>query len=292
MDATLPEPADFQVHQYTTTPSGSRAYDASGNTLVLDGGTPGERVLLHDYRGQVVSASSGGSLSSYCHDGLGRYVCRAGIPLRRSVWGPHGEIEEHEGSTARFGYISWSPGSVARIDERTDVDGDGSLDSYWLHRDEQDNVIAVTDASGAVVERYSYDDFGAPHVTDAGGTPLGNSAIGNPFLYRAARYEPATRLYGPAAYDPDTGRPVSGGESSLENPLRAAGPTCAPVSTGGEPSGSFLPTAGFGCWLGSSSWTGTCCTASCWLCTLFGEPCCSDVRAACLANGLNVVFTN
>lgn len=37
MDATLPQPADFQMNQYSLTPFGSRTYDLNGNQISVNG---------------------------------------------------------------------------------------------------------------------------------------------------------------------------------------------------------------------------------------------------------------
>ncbi len=51
---------------------------------------------------------------------------------------------------------------------RRDVDGNGSLEEYFYHADDQFNIVAVTNASGAVVERYEYGPFGEPTILDPG----------------------------------------------------------------------------------------------------------------------------
>jgi YD repeat-containing protein len=90
------------------------------------------------------------------------------------------------------------------------VDENGVLDTYTYHTDEQGNVRALTDPSGAVVERYAYDDWGNPSFFTGAGAPLPSSTAGNFFLYRGMLWEPPTQLYriGASAYDPHIGRPI------------------------------------------------------------------------------------
>lgn len=45
-----------------------------------------------------------------------------------------------------------------------------SLGTYYLHRDHRYSVSAVTDSSGAVVERYTYDAYGKVTVRNADGS--------------------------------------------------------------------------------------------------------------------------
>jgi hypothetical protein len=40
--------------------------------------------------------------------------------------------------------------------------------------------MVVTDATGTVVERYDYDDYGNPHFYNASGTEITQSAIDKP----------------------------------------------------------------------------------------------------------------
>ena len=65
--------------------------------------------------------------------------------------------------------------------------------------------MLLTDATGALVERYRYDPFRQPAITTPGGTPLSRSAFGNPFLYTGARWtdgfgllDRRARVYAPA----------------------------------------------------------------------------------------------
>ena len=53
------------------------------------------------------------------------------------------------------------------------------------------NVMALTDSSGAVVEKVKYDPYGQPTVSQVGQAP----ATGNPFLFQGQRYCPETGLY-------------------------------------------------------------------------------------------------
>jgi RHS repeat-associated protein len=52
---------------------------------------------------------------------------------------------------------------------------------YFHHADSLGSVMAVTNAAGAVVTRYEYQDFGEPSFS--------GSSIGNPYLFAGARYD-------------------------------------------------------------------------------------------------------
>ena len=69
---------------------------------------------------------------------------------------------------------------------------------YWLQTDDAGNTLALTDATGAVVERYDYDDYGEVQFLNPAGAPIPGatqSAAGNPYLFRGLRYEPEPRFF-------------------------------------------------------------------------------------------------
>ncbi|MBN2840765.1 MAG: RHS repeat-associated core domain-containing protein, partial [Coriobacteriia bacterium] len=106
------------------------------------------------------------------------------------------------------------------------------------HTDAQGSVVAITNPTGSVVARYSYDAFGA--VTSATGSdPI---AARNPLRYRAYYHDTATGLYYLPAryYDPATARFLSPDPASPSagDPLSLNRYTyCA-----GDPVNSYDPT--------------------------------------------------
>ena len=58
--------------------------------------------------------------------------------------------------------------------------------SYTYHFDGLGSVVALTDATGSVAEKYTYDPFGETAAA---------SALGNPYRYTGRRYDPETGLY-------------------------------------------------------------------------------------------------
>jgi uncharacterized protein RhaS with RHS repeats len=219
LDVALPEPGDFQVSQYTTTPRGARSYDRSGNTLVLDGGSTSARTLTYDYLGQVCSVAGASASTAYSFDALGNPGLRAVTsgPALEWVQGPFGELEQLSGGAPQWSFSYGAGGELLAMQERADVNGNGALDTYFLHKDHAGSVIAVSDSAGTIVERYDYDDYGRPRFFDATGGPLAASAIGNPFLFRGRRYDPEAGLYrdGDDDFDPQAGRIVARGNPIL-----------------------------------------------------------------------------
>jgi RHS repeat-associated protein len=245
MDATLPEPADLQVNQYTTTPAGRRIYDARGNLVrvaapgdcdgnglvdwddysglagclvgpagllpagcscydfdqdldvdhrdvaqfqhAFAGATPTGVDYVYDYLNRLVVRQDASSFafSAYTYDALGRrietLVDAGGVPeVRRFFYDDWQVIEEQDDlSVLQATYVYGN-----YIDEVLNMQRGGG--DYYYHTDDQYNVVAITDAAAAVVERYEYDDFGRP---------LSTSLVDNPYLFTGRRYDTDSGLY-------------------------------------------------------------------------------------------------
>ena len=84
----------------------------------------------------------------------------------------------------------------------------GPAPYHYLH-DALGSVVALTDASQAVVERYSYDPYGKTYIEDPStGARRSASAYGNPFMWTAQRYDAGVKLYAFPfrSYSPEHGR--------------------------------------------------------------------------------------
>lgn len=73
---TMPEPADYQMNQYTTTPADARRSDKNGNLRFIDFGTPNQRNLFWSYRNLLVrhGDTATGIRTDYAYDALGRRI--------------------------------------------------------------------------------------------------------------------------------------------------------------------------------------------------------------------------
>jgi phage tail-like protein len=228
-DTTTPEPADFQMDQYTLTPSSQQQYDRNGN-LIGRKSSNGTTRYQYDYADRLVevdSFSNGalGPVVSFTYDALGRRLGKTSYPpsplapiTTYYVAGVDGTdtdcaapvLEERSGGPA--GPVSrlycWG-GNSTRLAE-VDRDGfpdlvafDGAGQAQYYHSDDLGNVLALTDAKGQVLEHYDYDDFGSPSfyssdgvlLVDSGGLPLTASAQGNPFLFHGLFWDGETSLY-------------------------------------------------------------------------------------------------
>ena len=273
MDNTLPEPADFQMDQYTETPFGTETHDANGNRILSVSPT-GSTFYRYDYADRLVQVDTlaGKGLptpaATYRYDPLGR---RIGKTLFSSGGLPPETVEFVYGDDCddsdRSPLESYKNGKVSSVSVLAGGAGGGAAaasyaatgrmlqpplvifgaagEAYYTHTDELGNVLALTDAAGAIVEHYDYEEFGMPSFFDGNGNPLPASDIGMPFLFHGLFWDVETGLYSRSGgnplyednsssghnplYDPKTGRSTGGGTKSplyddkgreVSNPLK------------------------------------------------------------------------
>lgn len=231
MDATFPNPADFQMNQYTLTPFvlAPEQYDQNGNLISRVTATA-QWQFTYDYADRLVAVDdlSGGFpalLVSYSYDALGQRISKtihpSGLPPVTTVFRrePADDdcdsviLEEHVNGTLRRTY------SFPHVfDQKGRVMFTDTGETYYFLCDDLGNTLALTDAAGTVVERYDYDDFGTPYFLSVDGFPTGEmeSGVGNPFLFGGLEWEAqlgfyhrAGRTSGGDYFDPQTGQSTS-----------------------------------------------------------------------------------
>jgi YD repeat-containing protein len=218
-DATLPEPADFQVDQYTSTPFDQRAYDRNGNLLRFGRPLPGKVVEVacsFDYVGRLVEIAdpATGESLSFSYDALGRLSSSSssGIVAAFSYHG--GEIIEDSRGIVRI-YLGGQPVAIRSGGQ-----------PFFLLQDGLGNTTALADSGGNLVERYEYGDFGQPRILDPAGNPASSSKVGNPFLLADLEYDAASGLYHSRAvgvhFDPRAARPVNGSQKVKSGFIRSS----------------------------------------------------------------------
>jgi len=113
------------------------------------------------------------------------------LVFRLSAAADHRVIEELDGNgnvTASYVYGQYID-EVLQMRRDTDPGAVGMEDHYYLH-DDLFNVLGLADAAGNVVERYAYDDYGAPTIYNGDGTATrAESAFQNAFLFNG--WQPA-----------------------------------------------------------------------------------------------------
>ena len=187
------------LNRYLTVGGATLTYDGRGN-LTADG----TYTYTYDLSNKLVGVEGNGHSVEYVYGPLGRRAAR--IVDGETTWYIYDVcyniLEERDGSgTLQARYI-YGDG----VDRPLTMERGGAV--YTYQQDGLGNVVLLSDASGALVERYEYDIYGQPTLYDGGGAVLSVSAVGNPYLFTAREWEPEVRLYHfrARAYSPGLGR--------------------------------------------------------------------------------------
>ena len=180
------------------------AYVYEGDRLVSYGGADFVYDVMGNpttYRGKAAKWEKGRNLVSYgghtfAYDGQGRRIAKDGISF---AYDSNGNL------------IKQSNGLEYIYDHSGVFGVTYGGETYVYRKDAQGNVIALMNASGAVVARYLYDAWGTSVVVNNDGAEIADANhIGNlnPFRYRGYYYDVETKLYylKTRYYDPEVGR--------------------------------------------------------------------------------------
>jgi RHS repeat-associated protein len=183
-DGTGPGSAQERVYsanalnQYTAI-SGLAAplHDIDGNTTLLQSGA---RLWSYQYDAQnrLVSGTDGTTTFQFHYDARNRCVSRVinGEP-RYLTYDGWSLLEDRDGA-GRLSAKHLHGGSVDEVLATVTPAG-----ARYLHQDGLGNVVALTDGSGAMLERVRYDAYGQPEHLTATGAVSGVSPTGNRFLF-------------------------------------------------------------------------------------------------------------
>ncbi|MCA9077758.1 MAG: RHS repeat-associated core domain-containing protein, partial [Planctomycetaceae bacterium] len=194
-------------------------HDAAGNTIT--GPTPGDETATQKYtydawnRMTKVTDGSDTTIGEYAYDGRNYRITKAihdagtlthtdhfyynenwqALEVRR-------EISGTEDPDPREQYV-WHPDYIDSLAVRYfDADTDGNLAEnsdgpHYYTQGANYHVLAITDDSGTVLERYHYDPYGRLSVRDADFTTDadGASDIDNPYTFTGRRLDEESGLY-------------------------------------------------------------------------------------------------
>lgn len=272
-----------QVHNYTDFGGVDPEYDLDGNLTMPN--DLGSVVLDYDYLNRLVRVrnTQDGTAIEHVYDAEGRRVQTIfdsvpNAPLERQyVYDGWEVVEEHDLVTETPETWIFMRRYVMGIgiDEPVCMEvlpGQAGARTFYYMQSTLGNVVGLTNNNGDVVERYTYDAYGAPRFESAANVPLANqkSVYGNPYLFTGRRYEPwvlpmyeyRNRFYLPeqgrfVQRDPigtwgDTlnlGNPlayVGGGPTTRVDPFGLDGGASAAVLLGGATMGEGLAAAGAG----------------------------------------------
>ena len=210
---TIPELRTHNaVNELTAINAAPLAYDNSGN---LTEDTLYRYAYDEENRLMAVTRKSDAALvGHYLYDALARRVQKIANPAgtattTRYCYDSARIVEEQSASGAT--QATYVYGNY--IDEVLNMDR--SAVQYFYHQNALWSVEAITDGTASVVERYGYDAYGLPAVTNGAGVAVApnawgtaHSAIGNPWMFTGRQDDEETGLYFYRAryYDPGKGR--------------------------------------------------------------------------------------
>lgn len=187
------------TNQYTMTNGQVVTYDNNFNLTSYNGAS-----FTFDAANHLISARKGTNSGSFVYDGLGR--C-----LKRTI----------NGVETIYIYDGWK--AIHEVDQNDGVRawniyGAGQDEILWhnpsgigdlrYHHDMHGNVTALLDASGNGLEKYTYDAFGKPTITDWSGNVRATSAYNSRFMFQGRDYLSEFGIYDyrNRFYQPELGR--------------------------------------------------------------------------------------
>jgi RHS repeat-associated protein len=179
---------------------------------------------------QVQRLSDSALVGQYYYDAFGRRVAKivnpAGTASTNYYFYDEGRvIEEQDTSGATSAMFTYGK----YIDEVLTMDRAGH--TYYYHQNSLWTPYAMSDNTGAVAERYTYDAYGYVTVLDSGYAPLAlnswgtpHSAVTNRYLFTGRELDEETGLsfYRARSFDPVKGRflqrdPITDAQSEFNN---------------------------------------------------------------------------
>lgn len=171
-------------------------YDANGNMMKDEAHT-----YQYDYNNKLVQVDE--KTATYAYDALGRRISKKTAEgTVNFFYAGDDVIEEQDDSKALLATYLIGNG----IDDMIKMNRKGN--DYFYHTNHLGSVMAVSDQSGTVQERYEYDPFGKVSYYNGAGTALVKSAIGNEVLFTGRSYNAESGLYDyrARAMNPNIGR--------------------------------------------------------------------------------------
>lgn len=162
-------------------------YDDNGNMT-----SDGTHTYQYNYNNRLVSVDNG-QTATYKYDALNRRIQKVVVePVETTInyyYSGDQAIEERDANNAvQATYIFG-----ISVDDVLQMQRGGN--TYYYHKNHLGSVVALTDGSGNLVERYEYDPYGQPSFFDANDNALSQSAVDNAILFTGRDYDYETSLY-------------------------------------------------------------------------------------------------
>ena len=173
------------LNQYSAVGTLTPTYDANGNMT-----GQGSWSYTYDAYNRVTSAFATGTTLNFAYDTRNRCVSRTinGVVTFYYYDGWNLIEEQNAANTVLARYVHG-----AAVDEIIAAVTPAATTYY--HHDALGSTAALTDTSGNLVERYAYDIFGAPTITNSAGVVLPVSAFGNRFLFTGREWIKEVSVY-------------------------------------------------------------------------------------------------
>lgn len=187
-------------NEYSSITGKTPVYDQNGN-MVSDG----LQDYVYDWADRLIEVWEGGQIiTQYSYDALNRRVTKdmtQTADVTTYVYHDSQVLEEITNGSLDITYVYGD-----YIDDPIMAVHQGNR--YYFHKDRQFSIIAVTDSSANVVERYEYSAYGLMTIYDASDQVITDSTIGNPYGYTGRRFDKETGLwyYRNRMYSPELGR--------------------------------------------------------------------------------------
>jgi RHS repeat-associated protein len=205
----VPPVQDVRTHnaanEITAVNTNAVTHDHNGN-LTADA----TQSYAYDEYNRLISVSSVSSVvAEYAYDALGRRILKrtwtGGLTETCFFYDDARTVEEQScggGTPATYTHGNYVDEVLTR---------DTGAQRLYYHQNALSSVVALTDAAGNVVERYTYDTYGSPTIYDPLFTILAASAVGNRILFTGREWDAECALYHYRArtYSPALGRFLS-----------------------------------------------------------------------------------
>ena len=160
---------------------------------------------------ELTKITATGFTYDLAYDALGRCVRRTinNDPAYTTYYFYDGEkpILEYNANGGLVGFNLYGKG-IDEILERGAYGTDNQWHWYYFQQDHEGSVTHLTDWTGAIIERYRYDAFGAPAIYAPNWTVRTGSSYGNRFLFTGREYDGAWVYQDPSASLPLRPGPV------------------------------------------------------------------------------------
>jgi RHS repeat-associated protein len=197
------------LNQYTRAGGQTLGYDGGFNLTSYAGAT-----FTYNAQNQLITGTKGTNTVQFVYDGLGRCLKRttngASIIFAYDGWKP---IAEWAGDGSYWGFRIYGAGPDEILWHYDSRSGYGRV-----HSDVHGSVYALLASNGSPLEKYSYDAFGKPKITDWAGNERGTSSAWNRFMYTGREWIAELGIYDyrRRMYHPELGRFLQGDPLGLQ----------------------------------------------------------------------------